>query len=121
MSGKFKYFSIFYDNAAGQAEVRPCGKGKSTVVGGIPHKMTRPVYGDYVGSYPEHEVRSVLDKLGGPEKFGVFWNNGSLEGYIEAVDGLSGNYRGSGHWPFSFASEHATREAAQAALAELFI
>jgi hypothetical protein len=119
MSGKYKWSSIFYDNAAGQAEVRPCGKGKVRAAGGIAHRIPRPIQGDSVGTYPEHEVREVLNKLAGPSSWAVFWNNGAGDGYVEEVDGLSGNYRGSGHWPHTCVGEYDTREEANAALAAL--
>lgn len=119
MSGKFKWMSVFYDNAAGQAEVRPCGKGETVTAGGIAHRIPRPIQGDYVGTYPQHEVRGVLNKLAGKETYAVFWNNAAADGYIEAVDGLSGNYRGSGHYPHTCVGEYETRAEAAAALASL--
>lgn len=119
MSGKFKWWTIFYDNAAGQAELRPCGKGNAVTAGGIAHRIPRPIRGEYIGTYPEHEIRSALNKIAGKTTYAVFWNNGAASGYVEAVNGLSGNYRGSGHFPYTCVGECPTREEAESMLMKL--
>ena len=118
MSGKYKWFNVRFNEAAGTAMVSPVSGGKVEVVGGIPHKIPTRTEGNFVGSYPEPQLRQVLRGLAGPPLFAVF-TAVNRSPYIEEVNGLSGNYRGSGHYPFRFAAEFSTEKEAEEFMAKL--
>ena len=118
MSGKHRWFNVRFDEAAGKAMVSPVSGGKTQVVGGIPHKIPSPTNGNFVGSYPEPQVKEILRGLAGKSRFAVFTAIGQSP-YIEEVNSLSGNYRGSGHHPFRCAAEFETEEEAEEFLVSL--
>ena len=76
---------------------------------------------DYLGEFnSEDDAEMYIQSLiAQTTVWAVFWDNGRWEGYVSQEHCYSGNYRGSGHYPYTYMGEYETRSEAEAALQRL--
>lgn len=94
-------FFVKYDRAAGHAYVADNDEriGHYIVVAG-PFET-------------EEEAERAMEALRGEHRWAVFWDRPAGEGFVERVDALSGNYRGSMYPHHDLVAECASREEAE--------
>lgn len=104
-------YHLLVNRAAGESEIIEGDEGERLDHG---HFNTIGVY-----NTPEEAEQGKADYAGKP-KYAVFYSRPMNSGYVCKVDNLSGNYKGTGHHPYSFIDEHATEEEADRSLAEMY-
>lgn len=94
---------VFYNSAAGDHYItrsRPISNQEGH------YRLVDEGHGD-------SELKKALDRLAGPQRWAGFEDRPAGKRFVEQVDNLSGNYKGSGRHPFSFVQYFFSEEEAR--------
>jgi len=104
-------FGLFVNNATGEHYIQRMHEDTPDQDGHFTCRKEFPI---------EQEAKDYVVKIRKESTvYAVFYNRSANDGFVQAEDDLSGNWKGNKHGHYNYCGDYASREIASARLADL--